>query len=209
MIATRTNARENELQPGFISLFFSRTAYLLLAMPLGIFSFTVTVVLILLGIGLMPLGVGFFIYMFALGAAKYLYQLDMAMLSRIIRNHDQTTIEAPEYPPIEWRRVFKEKAYYEPVVYHLFKLPISILQFASVITFIICGFALLFTPAVYLVLDSFGIPMYDESVLTILFPDFTPYQQSFVGTGLGVVFLFIGIRLTPALLRMPTVLPKL
>jgi hypothetical protein len=210
MIASAANPKGDSVKPnGFFSLLLSRSAYLLLAMPLAIFSFVVTVVLLAVGIGTMPLGVGFFIYMFGLGAARYLYQLDIGMLSRIIRHEDNTMIGTSEYPPIEWRRLFKEKAYYEPVVFHLTKLPISILQFAVVVCLIICGFAMLFTPIVYIVLDRFGIPMYDESVIGILFPSITPYQQSFIGTGLGIVFLFIGIRLTPALLRMPTHLPRI
>lgn len=185
----------------------SRTAYMLFAMPLAIFSFTVTVVLLALGIGLMPLGIGFFIYWFALATADRLRLFDALMLSQLVRNKDGSTVQVPAAQEIKLRRIFLEKSYYKPVLYNIVRLPISILQFVIVVTFMICGFAMLFTPLVYVILERAGISMYDNDIvmtfiMTLLFPNLTPYQYSFVGTALGVLFLIIGMTLMPKVLRL-------
>lgn len=205
MVAADTTAPSSRV-PDFIRLFGSRTAYLLVSMPLAIFSFVVTVTLLALGIGLMPLGIGFFIYWFGLAAADRLYVFDQWMVAQLVRYRDGSHVDFPSPQRIALRRIFLEKSYYRPVLYNLVKLPISILQFVVVVTFVICGFAMLFTPLVYVILDRFGIPMYEgDIVMTVLFPNLTPYQYSFFGTALGVVFLVIGLSLMPKVIRLAAV----
>lgn len=202
MISAEITAKKNG-PSDFFRQIGSRTVYLLFAMPLAIFSFVVTVTLLALGIGLMPLGIGFFIYWFALASADRLHMFDALMLSQLIRNKDGSPVEVPAPQEIKLRRIFLEKSYYKPVIYNLVRLPISILQFVVVISFMICGFAMLFTPVVYVILDRFGIPMFDnDMVMTLLFPNLTAYQYSFVGTALGVIFLIIGMTLMPKVLRL-------
>ncbi|WP_164821638.1 sensor domain-containing protein [Paenibacillus koleovorans] len=187
-----------------LGLLLFRTAYLIIAMPLAIVGFVLTVTLLAVGVGLMPLGIGFFIYWFGLFVSDAMYVVDNALVTRLVRSRGGEPLAQERLQTITLRRMFVEKSYYKPVLYHLVKLPVSIVQFASTITFVICGFAMLFTPLVYVILTRLGIPMYaeDDVVMQVVFPNWSGMEVSYLGSALGVVFLVIGLAIVPKLLRI-------
>ncbi|WP_127533243.1 sensor domain-containing protein [Paenibacillus kobensis] len=193
----RTNPPSQTALPtsGLIGRYFERTLYMLfITLPLSIVGFVLSVTLTALGFGLTPILIGLPILKAAAYVSHLLMLADVYRTRRLLPSKGQTSaLPAVPFGPFTYRDMFTSSAPYVPLMYWVFKLPAAVIQFTAAVVFPLSGAAMLLTPAVYFVLDRFGIPiLQDDVVFDTLFPNLEPMQRAYIGSGLGVLFIFIG-----------------
>lgn len=191
----RTNAPAALPSPGLLGRYIERTLYMLfITLPLTIVGFVLSVTLTALGFGLTPLLIGLPILKAAAYVSHLLMLADVYRTRRLMpTTANGSALPSVPFGPFTYRDMFTSSAPYVPLMYWVFKLPAAIVQFTAAVVFPLSGAAMLLTPVVYLVLDRFGIPiLQDDIVFDTLFPNLEPLQRSYIGTGVGALFILIG-----------------
>ncbi|GFN34046.1 sensor domain-containing protein [Paenibacillus xylaniclasticus] len=180
---------------GLIGRYIERALYMVfITLPLSIIGFVVSITLTILGFGLTPILIGLPILKAAAYVSHVLMLIDVYRTNRLLP-HKASGSDLPSVPfgPFTYREMFTSSAPYVPLMYWIFKLPAAVIQFAMAVIFPLTGAAMVLTPIVYLVLDRFGIPiLQDDVVLDTLFPNLEPLERSYIGSGLGVLFVLMG-----------------
>ncbi|MWC29727.1 sensor domain-containing protein [Paenibacillus sp. MMS18-CY102] len=191
-------------QSGALGRYMIQAIYMLLVtLPLSIIGFTLSVTLIALGFGLTPLLIGLPLLKLAVHLSHALMMEDVRRTRGILPAKAANAVPSQHaFGPFTYRELLTTTAPYVPLGYWLGKLPAAIGQFTAAVVFPICGTAMLFSPAVYLILERYGIPSFqDDVVFDVLMPALTGLQRAYVATGLGAVFILIGGPLLAVLAR--------
>ncbi|EFM09621.1 hypothetical protein PaecuDRAFT_3670 [Paenibacillus curdlanolyticus YK9] len=201
---TVTQPQPEAAQSGALGRYMIQTIYMtLITLPLSIIGFTLSVTLIALGFGLVPILIGLPLLKLAVHLSHALMMEDVRRTRGILPAKAANAVPHHHaFGPFTYRELLTTSAPYVPLGYWLGKLPAAIGQFAAAVVFPVCGMALLFSPAVYLVLERYGIPSFqDDVVFDVLTPALTGIQRAYIGTGVGVLFLMIGGPLLAVLAR--------
>ncbi|WP_158289596.1 sensor domain-containing protein [Paenibacillus flagellatus] len=173
-----------------------QTLYMLfITLPFSIIAFVVSTTFAVVGLALTPLWIGLPILQGALIAARRLMAFDLDLQRRLTAvDPDGAESPIPAYEPIRYRDLFTQGRLYAPLLYWLLKLPIAVLQFAAAVVLPVAGVAVMLSPLVYIVLARYGIDIFaDDVVMDILLPALSPYQRSWVASGIGLVLASAGI----------------
>ncbi|PWW05254.1 putative sensor protein [Paenibacillus cellulosilyticus] len=180
---------------GPIGRYASQTLYMLfITLPLSIISFVLSVTLTALGFGLTPLLIGLPILKMSVHLSHALMMADARRIRMLLPEKYAAALPYQHaFGPFSYKDLFTSTAPYFPLTYWLVKLPASVLQFAAAVTFPLVGTAALLSPVVYLVLKQYDIEIYqDDVVFNTIFPMLSPLERSYVGSGVGLLFLLIG-----------------
>ena len=191
-------------QSGALARYMIQTIYMLLVtLPLSIIGFTLSVTLIALGFGLVPLLIGLPLLKLAVHISHALMMEDVRRTRGILSAKAATAVPHQHaFGPFTYRELLTTSAPYVPLGYWLGKLPAAIGQFTAAVVFPVCGTAMLFSPAVYLILDRYGIPSFqDDVVFDVLTPALSGIQRAYIGSVIGIVFVMIGGPLLAVLAR--------
>lgn len=180
---------------GPIGRYVRQTVYMLfVTLPLSIIGFVLSVTLTALGFGLTPLLIGFPILKISVHLSHALMMADARCIRKLLPEKYAAALPYQHaFGPFTYRDLFTSTAPYLPLSYWLVKLPAAILQFTAAVTLPAVGTAALLSPVVYLVLKQYGIEIYqDDVVFNTIFPMLSPLQRSYIGSGIGVLFILIG-----------------
>lgn len=185
----------------------SASAYILLSFPLGILYFVFIVTGLTLSVGLLPIFIGLPILLGVLTVAGGIAGFERNLARGVLGSEAEPDPEPSMHPELQAAagtgffrrlgRVLTDPASYLHVAMCILKFPIGIMNFVIAVTFACTSAALIAAPAVYLALErTIDIDIFASSYwLTDLIPQATSLQLSFACTAIGVVLLFISVRL--------------
>lgn len=180
---------------GPIGRYVSQTIYMLfITLPLSIIGFVLSVTLTALGFGLTPLLIGLPILKLSVHLSHALMMADARRVRMLLPEKYAASLPYQHaFGPFTYKDLFTSTAPYLPLSYWLVKLPAAVLQFAAAAVLPLSGIAALLSPVVYLVLKQYDIDMYqDDVVMDTIFPMLSPLERSYIGSGVGLVFILIG-----------------
>jgi hypothetical protein len=123
--------------------------YLILSLPLGIFYFSFLTSGLSLGLGTLIIGVGIFILLAVLAAARGLASLERALarafLDTQIEGHGRIPL-AWEHPLRSLKETLTDSGTWKGILFLLIKLPLGIVSFVLTITLTALTLSLLLTP---------------------------------------------------------------
>ncbi|GMK37883.1 hypothetical protein PCCS19_09370 [Paenibacillus sp. CCS19] len=180
---------------GPIGRYVSQTIYMLfITLPLSIIGFVLSVTLTALGFGLTPLLIGLPILKLSVHLSHVLMMEDARRVRMLLPEKYAAALPYKHaFGPFTYKDLFTSTAPYLPLSYWLVKLPAAVLQFAAAAVLPLSGIAALLSPVVYLVLKQYDIEIYqDDVVMDTIFPMLSPLERSYIGSGVGLVFILIG-----------------
>lgn len=175
--------------------FASQTLYMLfITLPLSIIGFVLSVMLTALGFGLTPLLIGLPILKISVHLSHALMMADTRRVRMLLPEKYAAALPYQHtFGPFSYKDLFTSTAPYFPLTYWLVKLPAAVLQFAAAAALPLAGTAALLSPVVYLILKQYDIEIYqDDVVFNTIFPMLSPLERSYVGSGVGLLFILIG-----------------
>jgi hypothetical protein len=180
---------------GPIGRYASQTLYMLfVTLPLSIIGFVLSVTLTALGFGLTPLLIGLPILKMSVHLSHALMMADARRVRMLLPEKYAAALPYQHaFGPFTYKDLFTSAAPYLPLRYWLVKLPAAVLQFAAAVMLPLAGTAALLSPIVYLVLKQYDIEIYaDDVVFNTIFPMLSPLERSYIGSGVGLLFILIG-----------------
>ncbi|MBD3921839.1 sensor domain-containing protein [Paenibacillus sp. PR3] len=180
---------------GPLGRYVSQTIYMLfITLPLSIIGFVLSVTLTALGFGLTPLLIGLPILKLSVHLSHALMMADARRVRMLLPEKYAAALPYQHaFGPFTYKDLFTSTAPYLPLSYWLVKLPAAVLQFAAAAVLPLSGIAALLSPVVYLVLKQYDIEIYqDDVVMDTIFPMLSPLERSYIGSGVGVVFILVG-----------------
>jgi hypothetical protein len=167
---------------------------LFITLPLSIIGFVLSVTLTALGFGLTPLLIGLPILKLSVHLSHALMMADARRVRMLLPEKYAAALPYQHaFGPFSYKDLFTSTAPYLPLTYWLVKLPAAVLQFAAAAVLPLSGIAALLSPVVYLVLKQYDIEMYqDDVVFNTIFPMLSPLERSYIGSGVGLLFILIG-----------------
>jgi hypothetical protein len=180
---------------GPIGRYASQTLYMLfVTLPLSIIGFVLSVTLTALGFGLTPLLIGLPILKMSVHLSHALMMADARRIRMLLPEKYAASLPYQHaFGPFTFKDLFTSTTPYIPLSYWLVKLPAAVLQFAAAVILPLAGTAALLSPVVYLVLKQYDIEIYaDDDVFNTIFPMLSPLERSYIGSGVGLLFILIG-----------------
>jgi|GEM_PF-1154340 len=193
--ATETNQPIPLPPAGPIGRYVSQTIYMLfITLPLSIIGFVLSVTLTALGFGLTPLLIGLPILKLSVHLSHALMMADAHRVRMLLPEKYAAALPYQHaFGPFTYKDLFTSTAPYLPLSYWLVKLPAAVLQFAAAAVLPLSGIAALLSPVVYLVLKQYDIVIFqDDVVMDTIFPMLSPLERSYIGSGVGLVFILVG-----------------